>query len=69
MKTLEKKAEEIWQVKAEEIERASLKEIRAMSIKTPTYETLKGEDKRLGVYDLVEYSCDATCDNCHCATF
>ncbi|MGC9309766.1 MAG: hypothetical protein ACP5D2_03685 [Candidatus Nanoarchaeia archaeon] len=61
METLEKKAEEIGQ--------ASLTEIRAMSIKTPTYETLKGEDNRLGVYDMAEYSCDAACDNCHCATY
>jgi len=61
METLEKKAEDIGQ--------ASLTEIRAMSIKTPAYLPTEGEESKLRVYDLVEYSCDSACDNCHCATY
>jgi len=60
METLEKKAEDIG--------KASLKDIQAMSIKTPAYNA-KSEEGRLSVYDMAEYSCDATCDDCHCATY
>jgi len=60
---------EILEKKAEGIGQASLTEIRAMSIKTPTMKPLRERDNRLGVYDMAEYSCDAACDNCHCATF
>ena len=60
METLEKRAEDIG--------KASLRDIRAMSIKTPAYEA-KGEESILSVYDMAEYSCDAACDNCHCATY
>jgi hypothetical protein len=28
-----------------------------------------GDNKDLETYDLAEYSCDAVCDNCHCASF
>ena len=60
METLEKKAEDIG--------KASLRDIQAMSIKTPAYNA-KSEEGRLSVYDMAEYSCDAACDNCHCATY
>ena len=40
--------------------------IRAMPIKNcEEYEN----NKDMKTYDLVEYSCDAVCDNCHCATY
>ena len=42
-----------------------IKDIMAMPIKDCKY----GDNKSLTMYDLAEYSCDAICDNCHCATF
>jgi len=59
METLEKRAEDVG--------KASLGNIQARSIKAPAYGA-KGGD-RLSVYDMAEYSCDAACDNCHCATY
>jgi hypothetical protein len=41
-------------------------DIRALPIKECSgYQTEKG----LSTYGPVEYSCDAVCDNCHCATY
>ena len=41
-------------------------DIKAIPIKNcEKYE----DNKDLETYDLAEYSCDAVCDNCHCASF
>ena len=60
MKTLEKKAKDIG--------KASFENIQAISIKMPTY-SAKSQKSILDVYDMAEYSCDAACDNCHCAAY
>ncbi|MBU3907461.1 MAG: hypothetical protein KKA64_04400 [Nanoarchaeota archaeon] len=61
METLEKKADAKVKV--------VMHNIQAVSIKTPAYGLGNGYESRLGVHDMAEYSCDAACDNCHCATF
>ena len=44
----------------------SMKDARILGIRS--YDSGNG-DYKADRRDKVEYSCDAACDNCHCATF